>query len=149
VKIRQLLGDEPQSILQLPTDTPVTQAIQALGNAGQEALVVLSEGRFAGVFGPRQLLASLLRGQPNALESMTVGEALDPDPVTAAMDEDVGSVLTRACQARVSRVAVLADGETVTILNTLDVARAHLGTLTDEIAHLQDYISDLHDAPVD
>ena len=131
VKGNRLISAEPGS---RAVDAVKTMADQNLGS-----LVVLDQGRMAGMLTFHELLGALAtRG--GALGDVKVSEIMVKDPVTATPDMEVNDLRRTMLDTSARYLPVMQDGKLLGVISFRDVAKAVLEEQDFENKMLKGYI---------
>ena len=131
VKGNRLITAEPGS---RAVDAVKTMAEQNLGS-----LVVLDQGRMAGMLTFHELLAALAK-RSGALGDVTVSEIMVRDPVTAAPEMEVNDLRRTMLDTGARYLPVMQDGKLLGVISFRDVAKAVLEEQDFENKMLKGYI---------
>jgi len=131
VKGNRLITAEPAS---RAVDAVKTMAEQNLGS-----LVVLDQGRMAGMLTFHELLASLAK-RGGSLGDVKVSEIMVKDPVTATPDMEVNDLRRTMLETSARYLPVMQDGKLLGVISFRDVAKAVLEEQDFENKMLKGYI---------
>ena len=131
VKGNRLITAEPAS---RAVDAGKTMAEQNLGS-----LVVLDQGRMAGMLTFHELLASLAK-RGGSLGDVKVSEIMVKDPVTATPDMEVNDLRRTMLETSARYLPVMQDGKLLGVISFRDVAKAVLEEQDFENKMLKGYI---------
>ncbi len=131
VKGNRLITAEPGS---RAVDAVKTMAEQNLGS-----LVVLDQGRMAGMLTFHELLAALAK-RGGALGDVKVSEIMVKDPVTATPDMEVNDLRRTMLETSARYLPVMQDGKLLGVISFRDVAKAVLEEQDFENKMLKGYI---------
>ena len=131
VKGNRLITAEPSS---RAVDAVKTMAEQNLGS-----LVVLDQGRMAGMLTFHELLAALAK-RGGALGDVKVSEIMVKDPVTATPDMEVNDLRRTMLETSARYLPVMQDGKLLGVISFRDVAKAVLEEQDFENKMLKGYI---------
>jgi CBS domain-containing protein len=131
VKGNRLITAEPGS---RAVDAVKTMAEQNLGS-----LVVLDQGRMAGMLTFHELLASLAK-RSGALGELKVSEIMVRDPVTATPEMEVNDLRRTMLDTGARYLPVMQDGKLLGVISFRDVAKAVLEEQDFENKMLKGYI---------
>lgn len=131
VKGSRLITAEPAS---RAVDAVKTMAEQNLGS-----LVVLDQGRMAGMLTFHELLDALAK-RGGALGDLKVGEIMVRDPVTASPEMEVNDLRRTMLETSARYLPVMQDGKLLGVISFRDVAKAVLEEQDFENKMLKGYI---------
>jgi CBS domain-containing protein len=131
VKGNRLITAEPGS---RAVDAVKTMAEQNLGS-----LVVLDQGRMAGMLTFHELLAALAK-RSGTLGDLKVSEIMVNDPVTATPEMEVNDLRRTMLETGARYLPVMQDGKLLGVISFRDVAKAVLEEQDFENKMLKGYI---------
>jgi CBS domain-containing protein len=131
VKGNRLITAEPGS---RAVDAVKTMAEQNLGS-----LVVLDQGRMAGMLTFHELLDALAK-RGGALGDLKVSEIMVRDPVTASPEMEVNDLRRTMLETSARYLPVMQDGKLLGVISFRDVAKAVLEEQDFENKMLKGYI---------
>ena len=131
VKGNRLITAEPAS---RAVDAVKTMAEQNLGS-----LVVLDQGRMAGMLTFHELLAALAK-RGGALGDVKVSEIMVKDPVTTTPEMEVNDLRRTMLDTSARYLPVMQDGKLLGVISFRDVAKAVLEEQDFENKMLKGYI---------
>jgi len=131
VKGNRLITAEPAS---RAVDAVKTMAEQNLGS-----LVVLDQGRMAGMLTFHELLEALAK-RGGALGDLKVSEIMVRDPVTASPEMEVNDLRRTMLETSARYLPVMQDGKLLGVISFRDVAKAVLEEQDFENKMLKGYI---------
>ena len=131
VKGNRLITAEPAS---RAVDAVKTMAEQNLGS-----LVVLDQGRMAGMLTFHELLEALAK-RGGALGDLKVSEIMVRDPVTASPEMEVNDLRRTMLETGARYLPVMQDGKLLGVISFRDVAKAVLEEQDFENKMLKGYI---------
>jgi CBS domain-containing protein len=131
VKGNRLITAEPGS---RAVDAVKTMAEQNLGS-----LVVLDQGRMAGMLTFHELLEALAK-RGGALGDIKVSEIMVRDPVTASPEMEVNDLRRTMLETGARYLPVMQDGKLIGVISFRDVAKAVLEEQDFENKMLKGYI---------
>ncbi len=125
-------------------DTSVLEAVKVMAEHDVGSLVVMDQGRMAGLVTFAEVLKALV-AHNGALGGLAVGAVYDPKPLTAEPNLDVTD-LRRAMLQRHARYVPVMDGATLSgVVSFHDVAKAVYEEQSFENRMLKNYIKDWPD----
>lgn len=130
--LRSLSGRLDRGVLAVEADTTPFDALKVMAAAGQDAVAVMEDGHYLGVFSEHDLARSLLAGQQgaNSVRSALSGAGLVPDP-SLSLEDGLGLL----DQAPAGHLPVIEDGRLVALLSRADMMaelRRHDGQVFHE-----------------
>jgi CBS domain-containing protein len=133
--VRQLLGEPPWEVFSVAPDVPVLAALEVLADKDLGALVVLDEGRLAGVFSERDYArGGELAGR--SAQDTPVRELMTPDVIFVTPDQTVEQCMALMTAKRMRHLPVMERDEVVGLVS--------IGDLVKQVnAHYEDVVRDL------
>jgi len=130
---------ESQDLLTLDESASVLDAARAMTSRRVGAvLVTTGEGRLAGIFTERDLMARVIveRRDP---EKVLVCEVMTRDVFSVGPDEAVADVRAELQRRHIRHLPVVVDGRVVGILSLRDLLRADIDQMSYEVEALENY----------
>jgi len=140
VSVGTLLDRKGRGVFSIAPEASVYSAIEQMAERGIGALVVLQDGRLAGVFSERDYTRKVILAGRSSRET-EVGEIMSTDLVTVAPTDGVNHCLRLMTENRVRHLPVVADGLVVGVLSIGDLVKQVIAEQEDTIDHLQSYIA--------
>ena len=126
----------------LITAEPAGRAVDAVNTMAEQnlgSLVVLDQGRMAGMLTFHELLAALAK-RGGALGDVKVSEIMVKDPVTATPEMEVNDLRRTMLETGARYLPVMQDGKLLGVISFRDVAKAVLEEQDFENKMLKGYI---------
>jgi CBS domain-containing protein len=138
--LNQLLQNKGSEIYSVTPQTTVYEALEVMADKNIGAVLVLDEGRVAGIFSERDYARRVvLRGK--ASRDTAVADVMTAEVVCARPNLSVEKCLALMTEKRFRHVPVLDDGDRLLgIVSIGDVVKAMLNKQQIIINHLEDYI---------
>lgn len=140
VSVGTLLDGKGRRVFSIAADASVYSAIEEMAEKGVGALVVLENGRLAGILSERDYTRKVILAGRSSRETKT-GEIMSTDLITVSPADTVGYCLRVMTEHRVRHLPVLSDGEVVGVLSIGDLVKQVIAEQEDTIDHLQSYIA--------
>ena len=140
VSVGTLLDRKGRRVFSIAPEASVYSAIEQMAERGIGALVVLQDGRLAGVFSERDYTRKVILAGRSSRET-EVGEIMSTDLVTVTPTDGVNHCLRVMTEHRVRHLPVVADGFVVGVLSIGDLVKQVIAEQEDTIDHLQSYIA--------
>ena len=140
VSVGTLLDRKGRGVFSIAPEASVYSAIEQMAERGIGALVVLQDGRLAGVFSERDYTRKVILAGRSSRET-EVGEIMSTDLVTVTPTDGVNHCLRVMTEHRVRHLPVVADGFVVGVLSIGDLVKQVIAEQEDTIDHLQSYIA--------
>jgi len=129
------------------TATPqqsLAAAVDAMAEFDVGSLVVMDNGKMAGILTFREVLKAL-KQHGGSTDGVTVGEVMVKDPVTAFPGMEANDLRRLMIEKHSRYLPVLADGTLMGVISFLDVAKAVLEEQSFENKMLKSYIKNWPD----
>jgi CBS domain-containing protein len=138
--LSQLLQNKGQEVFAVDPEATVYEALELMADKNIGAVLVLEEGRVAGIFSERDYARRVVL-QGKASRTTAVREVMTAEVICARPDLSVEKCLTLMTDKRFRHMPVLDESEQlVGIVSIGDVVKAMLNTQQIIINHLEDYI---------
>lgn len=139
-QVKHLLADKGSDIFATTPDAPVLAAITTMAEHYVGALLVLKDGRLAGIVSERDYARKVvLNGRSSA--ATPVADIMTADVVTVAPEDTVDHCMRLCTTRRVRHLPVLEGDRVVGVLSIGDLVKAVIDEQTEQIAQLQRYIA--------
>lgn len=140
LQARHLLDDKGHEVHSVGPDEPVLAAIRAMAERGIGALLVMRDGKLAGIVSERDYARKIiLKGRSSA--DTPVREIMEAAVISVAPTDSVETCMRLCTEHRVRHLPVLADGKVVGVLSIGDLVKAVISEQSAQIEHLQRYIA--------
>jgi CBS domain-containing protein len=141
VRISSLLEQKGSTVVTIPKEATVAEAVQALERHGIGALVVSDDGsHIDGILSERDVVRALGHHGGDLLDH-PVHTIMTPNVVTCAPDHDVESLMSAMTDNRVRHVPVVVDGKLTGLVSIGDVVKSRIGELEKDRKELEEYIT--------
>jgi CBS domain-containing protein len=141
VRISSLLEQKGSTVVTIPKEATVAEAVQALERHGIGALVVSDDGsHIDGILSERDVVRALGRHGGDLLDH-PVHTIMTANVVTCAPDNDVESLMSAMTDNRVRHVPVVVDGKLAGLVSIGDVVKSRIGELEKDRKELEEYIT--------
>lgn len=138
--VRQLLDGKSADLVHVAPDAPVFEAIRRMAEAHVGAVLVLDEGRLAGILSERDYARKVVLAGRSSRET-AVREIMTADVTTATPAQTVHECMALMTQGRFRHLPVMDDGVVVGIVSIGDLVAAVITDQRAELDQLQRYIS--------
>lgn len=138
--ISDLIKNKGFEVIAVDADIKVSIAISKMVDRNIGALLVIEDGREAGMFTERDVLKCWAK---TASFDIPIKDAMTRNLIVARLDEDVSYAMGIMIQSKIRHLPVIdARGKVVSVLSIRDVVNAQVTKLETEVHHLVDYMSD-------
>jgi len=139
MQVREIVRIKGQALFTASAQQSLATAIDTMAENDVGSLVIMAEGKMVGMLTFREILQAV-RKHGSKLESLTVGDVMVANPVTAYPDMEAND-LRRLMIDKHSRYLPVMDGNTLMgVISFLDVAKAVLEEQSFENKMLKSYI---------
>ncbi|MBI4892802.1 MAG: CBS domain-containing protein [Acidobacteria bacterium] len=139
-KVSALLGAKGAEVFSIHPTATVFEAIARMAEKGVGALLVLDEGRLAGIVSERDYTRKvILMGRSSKEER--VEEIMTANVVTCAPDETVEEAMRIMTENRIRHLPVVENGRVAGVVSIGDLVKWTISAQEETIAHLTSYIA--------
>jgi len=139
-QVRQLLRAKGSDVWTIDPHASVFEALQLMADRDIGAVLVIDEGRVAGIFSERDYARKVaLQGKTS--RETTVGELMTRTVYYVSPDETIDQCLAVMTEKRIRHLPVLEDGRLVGIVTIGDVGKAIMSEQEFTIRSLENYIT--------
>jgi CBS domain-containing protein len=139
MQVKEILRVKGSRLLTIEPASRAADAVATMARENLGSLVVMEQGRMAGMLTFHELLRALaLRG--GALGDMKVADIMQRNPVTAAPDMEVNDLRRTMIDTGARYLPVMQDGKLIGVISFRDVAKAVLEEQDFENKMLKGYI---------
>jgi CBS domain-containing protein len=136
----QLLDSKGRDVVSISPDSSVFDAIKLMAEKGIGALIVLEDGRLAGIVTERDYARKvILKGRSS--QSTTVREIMTTEVVTTSSKQSVEKCMNLVTDKRIRHLPVVDEGQLVGIISIGDLVKAIIADQQQAIEELEHYIS--------
>ncbi len=142
VTVQQVINAKTDSgILSVPPDSFVLDAIQLMAKKEVGALLVIQQGKLAGIVSERDYTRKVVLA--NRVSATTrVREIMTTEVISVTPDNTIDECLEVMTTHSIRHLPVITDGQPVTMLSVQDVMRSILREKDFIINRLEGYITD-------
>ena len=139
MQVKEILRVKGNRLLSIEPGGRVVDAVKTMAEQNLGSLVVLDQGRMAGMLTFHELLAALAK-RSGTLGDITVSEIMVKDPVTATPDMEVNDLRRTMLDTSARYLPVMEEGKLLGVISFRDVAKAVLEEQDFENKMLKGYI---------
>ena len=139
MQVKEILRVKGNRLITAEPGTRAVDAVKTMAEQNLGSLVVLDQGRMAGMLSFHELLAALAK-RGGALGDVKVSEIMVGDPVTAAPEMEVNDLRRTMLDTGARYLPVMQDGKLLGVISFRDVAKAVLEEQDFENKMLKGYI---------
>jgi signal-transduction protein with cAMP-binding, CBS, and nucleotidyltransferase domain len=146
MKVRALLQEKARPAYMIASDQSLEDAVNLMNAKKVSALIVTENHQPAGIFSERDVFRFYLRDKTAALSKIKLQKAMTNKLIMADHEDEVGDLMAMMIKSDIKHLPVIEEKKILGMLTLNDLIEQQIGSLTDEIRHLKNYIDDLHDA---
>ncbi|MBZ4039378.1 CBS domain-containing protein [Novilysobacter selenitireducens] len=138
--VRQLLEAKAPEVFAIGPDAPVIDAIRLMAEKCIGAVLVIQDGRLAGILSERDYARKIvLQGRSSA--TTPVREIMTSDVVTIGLDETTDRCMQLVTDRRIRHLPVTSNGQVLGVVSIGDLVKAVIEDQQVELDQLQRYIA--------
>jgi CBS domain-containing protein len=139
MQVKEILRVKGNRLITAEPGGRAVDAVKTMAEQNLGSLVVLDQGRMAGMLTFHELLAALAK-RSGALGDLKVSEIMVRDPVTASPEMEVNDLRRTMLDTGARYLPVMQDGKLIGVISFRDVAKAVLEEQDFENKMLKGYI---------
>ena len=139
MQVKEILRVKGNRLLSIEPGGRAVDAVKTMSDQNLGSLVVMEQGRMAGMLTFHELLGALAK-RGGALGDLKVNEVMVRDPVTATPDMEVNDLRRTMLDSGARYLPVLQEGKLLGVISFRDVAKAVLEEQDFENKMLKGYI---------
>ncbi len=139
MQVKEILRVKGNRLLSIEPGGSAVDAVKTMAEQNLGSLVVLEQGRMAGMLTFHELLGALAK-RSGALGEVKVSEIMVSDPVTASPEMEVNDLRRTMLDTGARYLPVMQDGKLLGVISFRDVAKAVLEEQDFENKMLKGYI---------
>ncbi|XWN37384.1 MAG: CBS domain-containing protein [Balneola sp.] len=138
--VKNLLQKKGTEIYSITPEQTVYEAIEKMADLGIGALVVLTNGKLAGIISERDYRSKvILKGR--ASKTTPVRDIMSDKIICVTSDDSVNLCMQLMTDKRIRHLPVLDDDKLVGVISIGDVVKSVIENQKNEIDSLRDYIT--------
>ncbi len=140
MKIRDLIKEKGLEFIAVDSNATVDVAIHKMVDRNIGAMLVMEDGKLAGLFTERDVLKCYV----NIGESfckVQIKEVMTKDILIAEPDDDLSYAMTIMINKKIRHLPVIEKGKIVSVVSIRDMVKAQVSNLQAEVHYLKDYIT--------
>ena len=138
--VRQLLEAKAPEVFAIGPDAPVIDAIRLMAEKCIGAVLVIEDGRLAGILSERDYARKIvLQGRSSA--TTPVRAIMTSDVVTIGLDETTDRCMQVVTDRRIRHLPVTSNGQVLGVVSIGDLVKAVIEDQQVELDQLQRYIA--------
>jgi CBS domain-containing protein len=139
MQVKEILRVKGNRLLTIEPSGRAADAVKTMSEQNLGSLIVLDQGRMAGVLTFREILQALAQ-RNGTLGDLRVADVMLRDPVTATPDMEVNDLRRTMLDSGARYLPVVQDGKLLGVISFRDVAKAVLEEQDFENKMLKGYI---------
>ena len=139
MQVKEILRVKGNRLLTIEPSGRAVDAVKTMSEQNLGSLIVLDQGRMAGVLTFREILQALAQ-RNGTLGDLRVADVMLRDPVTATPDMEVNDLRRTMLDSGARYLPVVQDGKLLGVISFRDVAKAVLEEQDFENKMLKGYI---------
>lgn len=140
MKIRDLIRDKGLEFIAVDSNATVDIAINKMVDRNIGAILVMEDGKLAGLFTERDVLKCWATQGENFCR-IPIKDVMTKDLVIAEPDDEVNYAMTIMINKRIRHLPVIEKGKIVSVVSIRDMVKAQVSNLQAEVHYLKDYIT--------
>lgn len=144
MQVREIIRIKGGTLYTTTPQQPLAGAIDTMAELDVGSLVVMAEGKMAGLLTFREVLQALKK-YAGKLDAVTVGDVMVANPVTAYPDMETNDLRRLMIDKHCRYLPVMDGGTLLGVISFLDVAKAVLEEQSFENKMLKNYIKNWPD----
>jgi len=141
MKIKELVKNKGFEVIAVDAETRLNEAIRKMIDRNIGAILVVEEGKPAGIFTERDVLRQWsASADPNLVP---IRDVMTTNLIIVDVDDEVEYAMSIMIQKGVRHMPVVEKGKLVSVLSMRDVVKAQVKNLEAEVHYLKDFISDI------
>lgn len=140
VPVSALLNNKGREVYSIEPTATVYQAIERMAEKGVGCLVVLDQGRLAGIISERDYTRKVILAGRASRETR-VEEIMTTPVATVSADETINGCMRMMTQKRVRHLPIVEDGRVVGMLSIGDLVKSIIADQEETIQQLNSYIA--------
>ena len=137
--VQRILDEKGHDIYSVTPTTLVFDALKLMRDKDIGAVLVLKNGKLAGIFTERDYARKVILQGKSSLKTL-ISEIMTPHVLYATPDQTTEQCLALMAAKRLRHLPVLDNGELVGIISTGDLVRSIMNEQKDTIKQLEQYI---------
>lgn len=138
--VRHLLDAKSPEVFAIGPDAPVIDAVRLMAEKGIGALLVMQEGRLAGILSERDYARKVVL-QGRASSTTPVRDIMTADVVSVGLDDSAERCMQIVTESRIRHLPVVDRGAVLGVVSIGDLVKAVIEDQQHELDQLQRYIA--------
>ena len=138
--VRHLLEAKNPEVFAIGPDVPVIEAVRLMAEKGIGAVLVMQDGRLAGILSERDYARKVVL-QGRASSDTPVRDIMTADVVSVGIDDTAERCMQIVTESRIRHLPVVDRDAVLGVVSIGDLVKAVIDEQAQEIEHLQRYIA--------
>ena len=140
MKVRDLLETKGKDVVSIDISSSVEDAIRSMHARKISAIMVMDQGRTAGIFTVRDVVRCYIASGGKNFHDIPVKDHMITDLIVAVPDDDVNDVSAIMVEKNIRHLPVVNNNRVIGMLSVRDMVQTQVKKLHAEIHYLRDYI---------
>ena len=140
MKISDVLKEKGLEFIAVDSNTTVDIAIHKMVDRNIGAILVMEEGKLAGLFTERDVL-KCWAAKGESFCNIKIKDVMTKDVLIAEPDDDLSYAMTIMINKKIRHLPVIEKGKIVSVVSIRDMVKAQVSDLQAEVHYLKDYIT--------
>jgi CBS domain-containing protein len=140
MNVKQILRNKPSGFVSVSPEDRITTVLSILADRGIGAVLVLDQGRLAGVLSERDIVRSLVKNAQDTLD-MTAAALMTPNPTTATPETTVEQAMEMMTNGHFRHLPILDNGILTGLVSIGDMVKARIDQCQYEVDSLRNYVT--------
>jgi IMP dehydrogenase len=141
MKVSDLLTTKGKDVVSMEAESTVEDAIRSMHGRKISAILVTENTKPVGIFTERDVVRSYINSGGKPFNGILLKDAMTADLIIAQPQDELSSVSSIMIQKNIRHLPVSEKGKIVGMLSIRDVIQTQIGTLTEEIHYLKDFLT--------
>ncbi|KIQ97712.1 CBS domain-containing protein [Lysobacter sp. A03] len=137
--VRHLLEAKSPEVYAIAPDAPMIDAIRLMAEKRIGALLVIKDGRLAGIVSERDYARKIIL-QGRSSKTTAVSEVMTSDPRTVGLEDSAEHCMALVTDQRIRHLPVVVNGKVLGVVSIGDLVKAVIEDQQQELVQMQRYI---------
>jgi IMP dehydrogenase len=140
MKVRDLLETKGKDVVSIDVSSSVEDAIRSMNARKISAIVVMDQGKTAGIFTERDVVRCYIASGGKNFHDIAVKDHMVTDLIVAVPEDELNDVSAIMVEKNIRHLPVLSNNRVIGMLSIRDIIQTQVKKLHAEIHYLRDYI---------
>ncbi|MGD1075314.1 MAG: CBS domain-containing protein [Thermodesulfovibrionales bacterium] len=141
MKVRDLLVAKGRDVISMEKEGTVEDAIRSMHSRKISAILITENGKPAGIFTERDVVRCYINSGGKPFNGILLKDAMTVDLIVAEPQDELASISSVMIQKNIRHLPVSEKGKIIGMLSIRDVIQSQIGSLTEEIHYLKDFLT--------